>query len=138
MSPEPKPRQRVGTNPDVQRPVVPLRPSLMKRSVKAKSAADLMSVPAEGKPAPQPKPKPKEENDKERRRLSNEAGKPVPPKPAPKEKPHVPGRPTVPTRPSSISRGRGNSQKEEAEKRKSLDAEKRKSVEPETAPDAKK
>jgi hypothetical protein len=78
------------------------------------------------------------ENDKERRRLSNEAGKPVPPKPAPKEKPHVPGRPTVPTRPSSISRGRGNSQKEEAEKRKSLDAEKRKSVEPETVPEAKK
>ena len=74
------------------------------------------------------------ENKKERR-LSNEAGKPVPPKPPPKEKPNVSARPTVPKRPPSVSRG--NSQKEDAERRKSLDAEKRKSVEAETVPETK-
>lgn len=76
------------------------------------------------------------ENKKERR-LSNEAGKPVPPKPPPKEKPNVSARPTVPKRPPSVSRNRGNSQNEDAERRKSLDAEKRKSVEAETVPETK-
>jgi hypothetical protein len=76
------------------------------------------------------------ENKKERR-LSNEAGKPVPPKPPPKEKPNVSARPTVPKRPPSVSRNRGNSQEEDAERRKSLDAEKRKSVEAETVPEKK-
>lgn len=55
--------------------------------------------------------------------MSNEASKPVPPKPAPKEKPHVATRPTVPKRPPSISRNRGNSQKDAEEKRKSLEAD---------------
>ncbi|XP_028409927.1 F-actin-uncapping protein LRRC16A-like isoform X2 [Dendronephthya gigantea] len=122
-SPEPKPRPRVGTNPDAARPVVPVRPSSMKRSVKAKSAADLTSVVHESKPTPQPRAK---EDDKEERRMSNEASKPVPPKPAPKGKPQVAARaskPNVPKRPPSINK----------EKRKSLDAEKRKSLEAETA-----